>query len=314
MTCMVCDFGGTRIKIGLLNGGRLSAGDILPTLAEEPMQATMDRVAGRLEELCVEDNLDPRNCSGIAAGFPALVDNKRNRVLDHYEKFKDAPRFDFDSWTEGRWGIPIALENDARLALIGEWQHGAGRHCDRMAMITLGTGIGTAILLEGAPIRGPNYRAGNLCGHLIVNAGGWPCVCGNRGCVEAETSAGTLSGRVREKLSGLGREQEIPEEMDYRKLFELADSGVDWAREMRDRATRLWAVLCANLINTFDLDRVVVGGGIMHASEFLLPVLTRKVRQMMIGQQDKLELRAAEHPDNMALLGGEWLIREKLRA
>jgi len=314
VTCLVCDFGGTRIKTGLLNNGRLKASSILPTLADEPIQATMDRVASRLEEMCDAINLDPRACTGMAAGFPALVDSDRNRVLDHYDKFKDAPDFHFDSWAESRWGIPIALENDARLALIGEWQHGAGRRCEQMAMITLGTGIGTAILLDGVPLRGPNYRAGNLCGHLIVKAGGRLCVCGNRGCVEAETSAGTLSSRVSERLGSLGRESEIPQVMDYQILFELAQAGVDWALDLRDDATRLWAILCANLIHTFDLDRVVLGGGIMHASEYLIPVLFEQVRNLMIGRQDMLELRAAEHPDNMALLGGEWLIKEKVQA
>jgi len=311
VTCLACDFGGTRIKAGLVADGRLKSSAILPTLAEEPMRSTMDRVADRIESLCHESRVDPRSCTGLATGFPALVDSKRNRVLDHYGKFMDAPAFDFDSWSDDRWGIPIALENDARLALIGEWQHGAGRHCDQLAMVTLGTGIGTAVLLDGQLLRGPNYRAGNLCGHLIVKAGGHHCTCGNQGCVEAETGGGTLAARTIEKLHGLGRKNEIPSVMNYQTLFELAESGVDWAIEMRDSAAQFWAILCANLINTFDLDRVVIGGGVMHASEFLLPVLADQVRQLLIGGREAFELRAAEHPDTMALLGGEWLIQEK---
>jgi glucokinase len=314
MTCLVCDFGGTRIKTGLMNEGCLISSSIIPTLAEEAIPATMVRVAGQLESLCQESGIDPRDCAGIAAGFPALVDSRRNRVLDHYEKYRDAPEFDFNSWASQRWGIPIALENDARLALIGEWQHGAGRKCSQQAIITLGTGIGTAVLFEGSLLRGPHYVAGNLGGHLIIQAGGRRCVCGNRGCVEAYTGGGSLSDRVREMLRELNRENESPETTDYRLLFELADQGVDWASELRDRTIHYWAVLCANLINTFDLDRLIIGGGVMHAADFLLPELTDRVRPLILGGRQVLDLRAAEHPDTMALLGGEWLIREKTGA
>jgi len=314
VSCLVCDFGGTRIKTGIMKDGRLISSTIIPTEKEEPMPETMDRVACVLDSQCHENGIDPRGCSGIAAGFPALVDCKRNRVLDHYDKYRDAPEFDFDSWAAQRWGIPIALENDARLALIGEWQHGAGRHCNQIAIITLGTGIGTAVLFAGALLRGPNYVAGNLAGHLIVEVDGRLCVCGNRGCVEAYTGGGNLATRVHEKLHALGRENETPASMDYQVLFELADRGVDWAIEMRDRATHYWAILCANLINTFDLDRVILGGGVMHASEFLLPELKSRVTPLLLGGREVLDLRAAEHPDSMALLGGEWLIREKTQS
>ena len=314
MSCLVCDFGGTRIKTGIMKDGRLISSTIIPTEKEESMPETMDRVASVLDSLCHENGIDARGCSGIAAGFPALVDCKRNRVLDHYDKYRDAPEFDFDSWAAQRWSIPIALENDARLALIGEWQHGAGRHCNQMAIITLGTGIGTAVLFAGSLLRGPNYVAGNLGGHLIVEVDGRLCVCGNRGCVEAYTGGGNLSARVHEKLRALGRENEAPASTDYQVLFELADRGVDWAIEMRNSATHYWAILCANLINTFDLDRVILGGGVMHASEFLLPELKSRVTPLLLGGREALDLRAAEHPDSMALLGGEWLIREKTQS
>jgi glucokinase len=312
MDCLVSDFGGTRIKTGLLRNGRLEHSTMLPAITGEPIAATMNRVADALDSLCGQAGIDPRSCTGLAAALPALVDSSRNRVLNHYGKYPEAPGFDFDAWAQARWGIPAALENDARLALVGEWQHGAGQGSRRLAIVTLGTGIGSGVVLDGSLLRGPNFSSGNLCGHWIVRAGGRRCACGSRGCVEAETSGGSLYQRARERLQDLGREQELPPGFDYKALFELAARGVDWAVDLRATATSYWSILCANLFTTFDLDRVVLGGGIMHASDYLIPELVRETKQRASGCSERIDLRPARHPDHMALLGGEWLLREKL--
>jgi glucokinase len=314
MNCLVADFGGTRIKIGLMQNGRLLAHDILATIDEEPMDCTMEKVGDGLEGLCHAHGITPQACNGFAAGFPALVDNSTNRILDHYGKFPGAPQFDFDGWSARRWGLPVALDNDARLALLGEWQHGAGRGSNHQAIVTLGTGVGSAVLLDGILFRGPDCRGGNLCGHWIVKPNGHPCACGNRGCVEAETGSGSLHERARERLALTNRTAELPDSLDYSLLLELAGQQVDWAVAMRDEAILYWSILCGNMINAFDLNLVVLGGGVMHALDALMPSLSEQVNRFVIGHDQSVRIKSAEHPDTMALLGGEWLIKEKTSA
>lgn len=314
MNCLVADFGGTRIKIGLMQDGRLVAHDILATMDGESMDCTMERVGNGLEGLCQAHGITPQSCKGFSAGFPALVDNSANRVLDHYGKFPDAPQFDFDHWSARRWSLPVALDNDARLALLGEWQYGAGRNSNHQAIVTLGTGVGSAVLLNGTLFRGPGCRGGNLCGHLIVKPDGHLCACGNRGCVEAETGSGSLRERARERLADTNRMTELPDGLDYSLLLELAGQQVDWAVAMRDEAIHYWSILCSNMINTFDLEQVVLGGGVMHCLDALMPRLTEQVNRFVIGHDHPVKVKSAEHPDAMALFGGEWLIKEKISA
>src|SRR5262249_29473232 len=124
--------------------------------------------------------------------FPSLIDSRTGRVLAAYGKYADAPQIDLPQWSRKTLRLPLIIENDARMALLGEWQAGAGRGCDDLVMVTLGTGIGTAALIEGIVVRGRHGQAGVLGGHLTVQQDGRQCTCGNRGCAEAEASTSVL--------------------------------------------------------------------------------------------------------------------------
>src|SRR3990170_7444612 len=99
-------------------------------------------------------------------------------------------------WAMERWGVPLVLENDARAALVGEWQYGAGKDCDNVVLITLGTGVGTAALINGKLLHGKHFLAGSLGGHMSINLHGDVCNCGNLGCVESEASTWALQKLV----------------------------------------------------------------------------------------------------------------------
>jgi glucokinase len=311
MTVMAIDTGGTRIKIGLVHEGRVMAETIIPAESDKGLAPALPRIEAALRQLCHSRAIVPGDCTGVAMGFPALVDFTRGRVLNHYGKFADAIHIDLEGWCRTAFGIPFALENDARLAMIGEWQNGAGKGCNNFAIITLGTGIGTAVLSEGRPLRGPHFLAGNLGGHLIVQLDGVPCTCGVNGCVEAETGSAYLPERAR-RHPGFGDSvlKETPI-IDYKNVFEAAAAGDAVAAALRDRSLSLWGALCVNLARSFDLEVILLGGGIMGSADIILPALQAYCDRHARMLWGSITIKPTEYPDHMALLGAEWLINEK---
>lgn len=312
MTVLACDMGGTRIKLGLVRDGTLLATEVLPAHSDQPLRARLDAVASSFRRLCDDARVAIASCAGLGVSFPSLVDVASARVLDEHGKYRDAPGFDLRGWARETLGLPLAIENDARMALIGEWRCGAGRGCDNLVMITLGTGLGTSAVIEGRVLRGQHGQAGCLGGHLTVRYDGRRCTCGNIGCAEAEASTSVLSKLARESAdfasSALSREPRV----DYAAVFRLAEAGDACARSLRDHSLQVWAALAVSLVHAYDPERLILGGGIMASGEVILPFVQDYVHRHARTPWGKVRVAASERGDEAALLACEWLVNEPL--
>lgn len=192
MYTLAIDLGGTIIKAGLLNGKQLIASCTEQATSKNGLKNNLPVIDSMIFGLLKENNLSVAEVLGIVFSFPGLVDSLRNRVISTNKKYDDAPVIDLPRWAKETWNLPFYLENDARMALLGEWKYGAGKGFDNIVMVTLGTGIGSAVLIEGKLLKGKHFQAGNLGGHFTVNFNGIICTCGNRGCMEAEASTWRL--------------------------------------------------------------------------------------------------------------------------
>ncbi|MCC7474998.1 MAG: ROK family protein [Pirellulales bacterium] len=310
MSVLACDLGGTRIKLGVVENGRLLASEVLTSQSDQGLGQALDRIADGLVRLCNSVGTTPQRCRGIGMGFPALVDGSSGRVLNEYGRYSDAPRIDLQRWGTARFGLPVALENDARLALLGEWSYGAARGSNNVAIITLGTGIGSGVMSQGKLLRGPHFQAGNLCGHMIIRIGGYRCVCGAHGCVEAETGSIGLAARARESREFETSKLAAEPEVNYESVFRCAAAEDDLAIAMVNHACNTWGAMCVNMIQAFDLDRIVIGGGVMASADMILPRVRGYVEENVFATWGRVEIVAAHHPDHMALLGCEALLAE----
>ena len=306
MSVLVADFGGTRIKTGLVEEGRVRSVRVHDTPAG-PLESQLSDLPRIFEELAVEEGTTPE---AMVWALPCIVAPDRRTVTRTFGKFDDAPDLDLVGWVESHFGIPLLLDNDARMAAVGEWRHGAGRGCADMAMVTLGTGIGTAVISEGRPLYGRSGMAGNLGGHNIIHTGGRTCTCGQRGCAEAHVATWALPGIARESSlfpeSALARSERI----DYRAVFAEAARGDTLAAELKASAIRDWTVVLANLIHQFDPERIVIGGGIMAGKDEILPLLEASLRQALPASRG-IQLCATTLGDSAALVGGEVLWKER---
>ncbi len=312
MTILACDLGGTRLKIGVTREDRVLVQAVEPAHSRLGLAPQLPVLAAGWRRLLDELALTPRDCAGIVIAFPSLVDPATGRVLAEYGKFADAMEIDLRAWARREFELPLAIENDARMALIGEWRAGAGRGCDNLVMMTLGTGLGTSAIIEGRVLRGRHGQAGVLGGHMSVRYdGGRACNCGNAGCAESEASTAFLG----ELAAGQPGWNESPlraaAALDYELVFQHAAAGDPFAAALRDHSLRVWGTLAVNLIHAYDPERLILGGGIMASASVILPAIQQHVARHAHTPWGRVQVIASALGDNAALAGGAWLLREQ---
>ena len=312
MKLLGCDLGGTRIKLGLIDNGRIAAQEVIPAQSDLGLRPRLPAIEAGLRRIVASQGLGLSDCAGVAVSFPSLIDTATGRILAEYGKYRDAPGVNLADWAKRTLGLPLAIENDARMALIGEWRSGAGRGCDNLAIVTLGTGIGTAALIQGRVLRGTHGQAGCLSGHLTVKYGGRLCHCGNVGCAEAEASTAFLRQIAAEQPLFSGSELSREPVLDYAAVFRLAARGDPCATAIRDHSLLVWSTLVVNLIVAYDPEKVILGGGILASRDIILPAVQQYVDRHAQTPWGRVQVLAAELGDASALYAGEWLLSEHL--
>lgn len=311
MNVLACDLGGTRMKIGVVRAGAVLAQTSEPANSKAGLGPGLPALKSAWLRLLDNLKLKVADCAGISVAFPSLIDVKSGRILAEYGKYADAMTIDLRAWARTEFALPLAIENDARMALVGEWQFGAGRGSENVAMMTLGTGLGTAAVIEGKILRGKHGQAGVLCGHTTVRYGGRNCSCGNVGCAEAEASTAFL-GEVAATLPGWAASSlaQLPL-LNYATVFEQAAAGDVCAVKLRDHSLRVWSTLAVNLIHAFDPEVVILGGGIMASGNVILPAVQDYVQRHAHTPWGRVRVVASQLGDAAALVAGEWLLREQ---
>jgi glucokinase len=299
------DMGGTTIKIGLVKHSQIIAAAKIPASSHTTLSQRLNELADGVDSLLKEHSCTP---AGIGIAFPGIVNSDEKRILSKYVKYPDAQKINISSWTTERWGVPFAFENDARAALLGEWQYGAGRGCDNLVLITLGTGVGTAVLINGKMLKGKNYLAGSLGGHVSINLHGDECNCGGIGCVESEASTWALQKNITRSskfnTSALSREEEI----NFNTVFMWAGKGDELALEVKENCQRAWTTGIINLIVSYDPERVVIGGGVMNSKDVIIPYVKNMIKKNIWIKDNHIEIVPSEQLEYAGVLGMSYLL------
>jgi glucokinase len=264
------DVGGTKIAAGVIDReGRIQRRVERPTPAD-----SRDEFLELLDEIV--DDLRVEGVEAIGFGLPSTIDQRTGRVVGSvHVPLND---FDFRDHAAERFSIPVALDNDANAAAIAEWKIGAGRGASHMIMLTLGTGVGGGLILDGKPYRGW-VGAGAEIGHMVLEYGGEPCSgnCTGHGHFE-QVASGRAADRKAVELLG--------PDATGRELVGAAREGNQEALEaVREIGRKLGAAL-GSLVNIFNPELIVIGGGFSQARDlFLEPALeTMKVEALPPGR------------------------------
>lgn len=308
MCIVTLDTGGTNIKTALFRKGRMIDSDIIPAHSGTGMRNRLPSIKKSIYNLLDRNDLKIHNLKGLGWAMPGIIDIEKNRVLSINDKFNDTLSLDFSQWTKDELGVPLCMENDARAALAGEWQYGAGKGSDDLVIFTFGTGVGGAALINGTLLYGKHYQAGCLGGHFTIDFDGPLCNCGNVGCVEAIGASWNI-GNLGYLLERNGHESIF---RDFASIFEQYRKGNKAAIRQAGLCMKAWAAGVVNAVHAYDPEKVILSGGVMKSGDIILPFLRDYVKRHAWTPWGKVEIVGAGKPDLSGLLGMHYLVSKKL--
>ncbi len=307
------DIGGTKIAAGVVDEkGAILAKQRVATAgrdAEKVEQAVAELVMGLNAKYDIE---------AVGIGAAGFVDEKRSRVnFAPNLGWKDEP---LRMAVEGIVGLPVVVENDANAAAWGEYRFGAGRHRDYVITVTVGTGIGAGIVLDGQLYRG-RWGAAAEFGHLNVEPGGRPCGCGNRGCWEQYASGNALVREARYLASERRSEAETllnfgdgtPEGVQGVHVTKAAREGDPVALAAFDFVARWLGQGMADVTAILDPECFVIGGGVSEAGDVLLAATVRAFTESVTGKEHRemAKVVVAELGNSAGMVGAADLARHR---
>ena len=279
------DLGGTGIKIGVVDesGPILSQGET-PPLAGRPYEDIIADMGRCMLDVMARGGFEEKDVASIGVGIPGVADEKTGHVIFCTNLgWSDVPlRTELQKYLNK----PVYIDNDATVAGFAESICGVSAGCHSSVFMTLGTGVGGGIVIDGKPYSGPN-GVGSEIGHMIVMIDGEPCTCGNRGCWERYASATAIirmgresaqlhpDGAIARAVGGdLGK-------ITAKTVMDLAKEGDPQAKEIFDKYVYYLCVGIVNLINCIDPEVIALGGGVSKAGDFLLNAVRAKLPEMI---------------------------------
>lgn len=306
------DLGGTKLLVGVVDGdGRT----VHRRSARSAGLATDELLALLESELKVALEAHPQ-AAAIGLGVPYTIDRAGGICVSAVNlPLIDVPLRDR---VAERFGIPVSLDNDANVAAIAEARRGAARGARDLVLLTIGTGIGGGLILDGRPYRGA-HGAGAELGHVVVDIDGPPCQgnCPNRGCVEAVASGTALAAEAERAAaaapdSALGRAAAQGARLDGRLVTGLARDGDPESVAVLETIGRRLGVAMSGLANVFDPDAIVLGGGVMAAGELLLGPARDELRARALPPQNATPVHAAALGGDAGMIGAAILAADEL--
>ncbi len=307
------DIGGTNIRAGVVDeGGRILGEARRPALADTGLRAAVGRSIQAIEEALDNAGLAPREVAGIGVGVPG-AHRSQEGVTIYSPNFADSRGVPVLGPIREAVGLPAFMLNDVAVQTLGEHRFGAGQGYSQMVMITLGTGIGGGAIIDGELRVG--YTEGFAeVGHMTIDPDGPFCQCGNRGCWEALAARDAIVQRAIAKIQE-GRQTSIADMVEYRLgsitpalIGRCADQGDQVAVEVLAETGHYLGIGIANLIQLYNPQVLVIGGGIAQAGRWLLDPTTRTVRgRAHMVPASTCKIVPAQLGDDAGIIGGSVL-------
>lgn len=307
------DVGGTNVKIALVDGdGKIIYSNSVPTYAQMGYEYTVNNIKQAIKDLMKETNTESKDIQGIGFDFPGQVDCKTGVV-------KNAPNI--PGWVnvpiaqmiEDEFHIPTRIDNDVRCAALGELKFGAGRGCENFVCITVGTGIGSGLVINGKVVRGAANAAGEL-GHIKLQMEDGPlCGCGDSGCLEAFASGPSIVAMAQEYLKG-GKSAKFRElagdgEITPYIVAKAAEAGDPVAKRIFEKMGYYIGMGLTSVINLLNPEKIIIGGGVAECGELLLDPIRRTINERaMKVQREAVEIVPAELGNSAGVIGASMLV------
>jgi glucokinase len=308
------DLGGTAIKLAIVTtDGEIAYKTSEPTVVEAGAEGIFAQINAMIDTCCEQLKIDRKTLLGIGIGAPAFLDIERGYVKEAVNLgWKDL--FLKDRLEEVT-NLPVHVDNDANVAAIGEMWRGAGTSQQELLCITLGTGVGSGVIINGDIHHGANDTAGEF-GHVtVLPQGGFPCNCGKEGCIETIASATGLVRLTKEQLKA-GRESSLQVNfkengtISAKEVAQAADQGDELAIEIFYTIASFLGLALGNYAVTLNPGKIVVGGGLSQAGEVLFSPLRKAYKQYALPHlTGDIEIVPATLGNDAGVIGAAWLAK-----
>ncbi len=314
------DLGGTNLRAAVLDRATekvIARSENIPSMANDGVAHTAGQIAYAVESALTTANVHKDDVLGVGIAVPGHVKAVEGIVKwapNFKDQWKDVP---ISKLVETTLGVPVQIGNDANLAALGEFRFGVGRSVRHMSMVTLGTGIGGGIIIDGRLLEGHDGGAGEI-GHMIINPGGRG---GNSsfGSVEGESQRDAIVERAARKIQE-GYKTSLGARVDYDRfaltpamIAEEAAKGDAVACEVFEETGYYLGLCVTNLINLFNPQMVVIGGGIAQAGELILDPIRRTATATAIRSLSRTcQIVPAELGDNAGIYGGAAIVLQQI--
>ena len=311
------DLGGTRIKVGVVDEqGRLSNLKKFSTRVDLGREALIRRII-RIIQRSLSEDADPQNPpAAIGLGAAGMIDLRKGVVLLS-PNFPDWQQIPLARLVSEQTGLPTFLDNDANAITYGEKWVGAGIDMNNFACLTLGTGVGSGLMLGGRLWYG-SQGSGPEIGHMTIHPKGRRCLCGNRGCLETLASAGWLVKMATKKrgtnpLAFINPLRKNRMAFTSKDLYLQALQGDPFCRDLFENLGEALGIAIANLIHILSLEGVVLGGGLSRAATIFLPSLEKEFKKRLtLVPPEKIKIRLSRLQEKGGVLGAAGIALERL--
>ena len=311
------DLGGTNVKIGVVDDlGNIIHQDSTPTLADQGFETSFNNIINLIARTMELSPVSKDDISGIGFGCPGLI-NSVTGVVRELPNLPGWENIHLGEMISNKFQRKTKVDNDVRSATLGEYKFGAGRGYSNIVCITIGTGIGSGLIIDGRLIKGSTLSAGEI-GHMTLQEHGGPiCGCGNTGCLEALGSASSIVRRAEEVLSG-GRPSRIRELKGSGSLTpaivaEAARKGDAPAQRILYETGRWIGIGLANVINLLNPEIIIIGGGVANAGNYLLDPIRETIKKRALRSPgEAVRVEPAQLGESAGIIGSSLLVSEHI--
>ena len=307
------DVGGTNIKIALVDeGGKIIYSNSVPTYAKMGYEYTVNNIKQAIRDLMKETNTDSQSIDAIGFDFPGQVDYQTGvvKLAPNIPGWVNVP---IAQMIEEEFHIPTRIDNDVRCAALGELKFGAGRGCKNFICMTVGTGIGSGLVIDGKILRGAANAAGEL-GHIKLQMQGGPlCGCGDTGCLEAFASGPAIVAMAYDYIKG-GKAAKFSEmagdgEITPYIVAKAAEAGDTVAKRIFEVVGEYIGIGLSSVINLLNPEKVIIGGGVAESGDLLLDPIRRTVKERAMSVAGStVEIVKAELGNSAGVIGASMLV------
>ncbi|MFP4644689.1 MAG: ROK family protein [Spirochaetales bacterium] len=302
------DLGGTWIKSGLVYPDGRVAAERRRATPKDGREAVLSALAEDIETLSAQASAPP---AAVGLGSPGMVDDRGylHRAAVNIPGWND---FDLAATLGEQIRLPVVALNDANAAAMAEVYHGAGRGASTLALITVGTGIGGGLVVDGRPYAGRSGAAGEL-GHMVLRPRGRRCACGNLGCAEAYASAAAVDSLAREwakdhhdRASELAASirRGVHEQIGFELIYNHVARGDQLALMLHDTLCDVLAQLAAAVATTIAPERILFSGGVMQSADLIIPEVTKRFSAFVLAHiRDHVTISTAGLARNAGIIG-----------